>query len=147
MKKQEFKSLIAEAVTPVVRRIIRQEIKRAFKDVLGEMNPDTSAPTPTVNLPIAESKNGKFSMADIFSETKPFEAEAGATAPVGHSISLSGNESNEFQNKELINETIDSNESMTDKQKSVAKAMTRDYSGLMKHMNEKRGASRRQAHR
>ena len=142
MNKKEFKSLISEAVTPVIRKIIRHELKKAFNDMLQETAPEAINEYNKV-VKTAPRKKTAYSISDIFAETKPFTndelAEDRVISELNHQNPRS---ENILSDRDLINETIDNNDDIADVQKNVAKAMTKDYTELMKHMNKKRGASR-----
>lgn len=153
MKKSEFRNLLTEIIAPVVKEAVREELESILNATseVDDVLPMKSTLADTISESIDDydivDKNGKLNFDAIKANTKPF-TDSGPKVKSNLS-KLSADDiitSNPIQKKKL-DEVIDSDKSLSSGEKGVLKALSRDYSELVKKMNSTKGAYRKPVYR
>jgi len=173
MKKSEFKQLMAEAMEPIVRKVIREELSGMLTEMMkGSMVEPINESEDSFSF--HENGNDEesyepesYSISEILKRTKPFAAEERTPLPVaknkfapklemnealvpaevveieGDPMSKLGLKPVSGKQKEVLDAAIDNDASLSKGEKLVMKALTKDYRAITRHMNETKGAARK----
>ena len=148
-----LRAVIAEEVRNVIRQELTEILKEGLKPTISELQEQTVRTTPVTKKPKNEKlkfKSNKFS--DILNETDPvYDA---VPTSLHETITMTSRDAVNFgQARKMMHSAITGNSipvapaTMLDPEgnkeiavdETVAKAMTRDYSALMRAIDKKKG--------